>query len=58
MFHSSNLRKTSLASLFLLDLAKPNALYTISDKLVSAYTNDPGFKVIDFRSYNLVNAET
>lgn len=50
--------KTSLwESLLLVDLTQPNALTTISDKLVSAYTNDPGFKVVDFRSYDLVSEE-
>lgn len=51
------LKKTSLIDLFMIDLASPNALNTISDKLVSVYTNDPGFKVIDFRSYDLVKSE-
>ena len=50
--------KTSLwESLLMVDLTQPNALTTISDKLVSAYTNDPGFKVIDYRSYDLVADE-
>ncbi len=51
------LKKSTLESLLQMDLSQPNALTTISDKLVSAYTNDPGFKVIDFRAYNLVSAE-
>lgn len=50
--------KTSLwESLLMVDLTQPNALTTISDKLVSAYTNDPGFIVIDYRSYDLVTGE-
>lgn len=50
--------KTSLwESLLMVDLTQPNALTTISDKLVSAYSNDPGFKVIDYRSYDLVAGE-
>ncbi|HSF89209.1 MAG TPA: hypothetical protein VLA46_07310 [Saprospiraceae bacterium] len=50
--------KTSLwESLLMVDLTQPNALTTISDKLVSAYTNDPGFKVVDYRSYDLVADE-
>jgi hypothetical protein len=52
-----DLKKSSLMDLFMIDLASPNALNTISDKLVSVYTNDPGFKVIDFRSYDLVKSE-
>jgi len=51
------LKTSTFEVLLQIDLSQPNALTTISDKLVSAYTNDPGFKVIDFRAYDLVSAE-
>ncbi len=51
------LKSSLFESLLMVDLSQPNALNTISDKLVSAYTNDPGFTVIDFRSYDLVTDE-
>jgi hypothetical protein len=51
------LKKSLFSELMAVDVWKPNALHTISDRLVNAYTNDPGFKVIDYRSYNLVTEE-
>ena len=50
-------KKSLFSELMAVDVWKPNALHTISDRLVNAYTNDPGFKVIDYRSYNLVTEE-
>lgn len=51
------LKKNVLLQVMFPDVSMPNALHTISDKLVNAYTNDPGFKVVDYRSYDLVSKE-
>jgi len=51
------LKRSALSQIMFPDITIPNALHTISDKLVYTYTNDPGFKVVDYRSYELVSQE-